>query len=71
MAKKLLALPLSGRQNIIAWMETFRNDGVRQSVMDFFDVGNNYTTNARVEAFNKKVSNKKGRIRYLGNIRSS
>lgn len=56
MAKKLLDLPLSGRKNIIAWLETFRNKGVKQDVLNYFDQGNNYTSNARVNEFNSKVA---------------
>lgn len=57
MAKNLLDLPLSGRQNIIKWIESFSNSGMglNESTLDLFDAGNNYTSNAKVDDFNKKV----------------
>lgn len=57
MAKQILSLPLSGRQNIIKWLEKFRNsgEGLKQSTLDIFDIGNDYTTNAKINGFNKNV----------------
>lgn len=57
MASKLLALPLSGRKNIVDWLNTFRTSGLglKQSALDSFDQGNNYTSNAKIDEFNKKV----------------
>ncbi len=49
-------LPLSGRLNIVKWMEdNFRHSGygLKQSAVDFFNQGNNYNTNALVTEFNK------------------
>jgi hypothetical protein len=57
MASKLLSLPLSGRLNIIEWLETFRNSqcGLREEILDYFGRGNNYTSNLKIDEFNKKV----------------
>jgi len=53
-----MSLPLSGRLNIVKWLETFRNNGkgLNQSTIDFFDAGNNYVTNEKIDMFNKKVN---------------
>lgn len=50
-------LPLSGRLNIVKWLENFRHSGygLKQSAIDYFDQGNDYNTNAKVTEFNKTV----------------
>jgi len=58
MATRSLAIPISARTNIVSWLENFRNSGVgllKQTTLDFFDKGNEYNTNAKVDAFNDKV----------------
>lgn len=58
MASIQLDLPLSGRLNIVQWMENFRHQGfgLKQGAIDFFDQGNYYNTNKKVKEFNKIVS---------------
>ena len=53
----MLSLPLSGRMNIMNWLETFRNSGkgLNQKTLNLFDKGNNYTSNERITTFNKHV----------------
>lgn len=57
MAKIQMDLPLSGRLNIVKWLEGFRHSGygLKQSAIDYFDQGNDYNTNAKVTEFNKTV----------------
>jgi len=57
MAREILLLPLSGRLNVIKWLESFRNsgNGLNQDALNIFDTGNNYTNNAKINFFNRKV----------------
>ena len=57
MAKIQMDLPLSGRLNIVKWLEGFRHSGygLKQAAIDYFDQGNDYNTNAKVTDFNKTV----------------
>jgi len=58
MAKKLLALPLSARLNVVDWLETFRESygmSLKQETIDIFDAGNDYNSNSKIEQFNKYV----------------
>lgn len=60
MAKKLLALPISARLNIVEWLEklqTSRDYGfsLKQSTIDIFDKGNEYNSNIKIDEFNSYV----------------